>query len=353
MKLFRQEISPNGRTRIYFFNHKIFSYRSRLNYLYYHVRNKLQTDYRWTSFRKYIVADFIANKYFYENFDKPALLKNLDTESLKNITSVLSKYEYLANGGTYWDFLSDTELTTYHNTTLANFFHSIQTKLQDNQYIYIYKDFKLPIYHIEPSVFLDEHGLRKVNTSLVHNEDTIIDAGCFIADSVLIFRKYFPHNHIISFEAAKENYRLAQKTLQLNNIQNVTLENTALGDREGEIYINEYGESATQTLEQKYSDNAIRCPLTTLDNYVKQHNIKKVGFIKVDIEGAEQSFLHGALETIKRDRPIMLISIYHNYSDLVHIKPYIESLNLNYKLSIHKPIECMFSEILLICEPND
>lgn len=355
MKLFKKIISPNGRTRIYFLNHKIFSYRSESKYyfrlLLSSYENLLSSHNNLLKYKKF-VTEFIKNKYFYEHFDKPALLKDLDTESLKIITSVLSKYEYLANGGTHEEFLYDAEMISHQNTVVADFYRGMQIKQQANSGIYICNNMKLPINHFETSVFVDEHGLKKVNTSFIDKGDTIIDVGCFIADSVLIFRKYFPHNPIISFEASNENYQLAQKTAQLNDLQNVTLEKLALGDKEGEIYINTFLGAATKTSEQKDSGQVEVCSLTTLDNYVKKHNIKKVGLIKVDIEGAEQAFLHGALETIKRDRPVMLLSIYHNYSDLMHIKPYIESLNLNYKLSIHKPLDILFTEILLICEPN-
>lgn len=348
MKLFSKTISPNGRIRIYFLKYKIFSFRSTFNYFYmwllsYKALLKYQT----------FISDFIKNKYFYENFDKQNLLKNLDPDSLKAITPVLAKYEYLASGGTCYEFLCDPEITAYNNTVAATFYHSIKTESMGEETVYRYKDYILPINLFETSVFIDEHGLKKVNTSRVHTDDTIIDAGCFIADSALIFRKYFPHNPIVSFEATNENYQLAQKTVTFNALQNITIENIALGDKEGEIYINTYSGGATKTSEQKNSDSAQKCPLTTLDTYVKKHNIKKVGLIKVDIEGAEQAFLRGALETIKRDRPVMLLSIYHNYSDLLHIKPYIESLDLKYTLSIHKPADTLFTEILLICEPNE
>jgi FkbM family methyltransferase len=43
----------------------------------------------------------------------------------------------------------------------------------------------------------------------------------------------------------------------------------------------------------------------TLDNYVTRHNLQ-VGLIKVDIEGYEQKFLAGAVNTIKKQKPIFL-----------------------------------------------
>lgn len=49
----------------------------------------------------------------------------------------------------------------------------------------------------------------------------------------------------------------------------------------------------------------------TLDEYVAQNDIKKVGFIKVDTEGYEFNVLKGGLQTIKSCRPIMLLETLH------------------------------------------
>ena len=47
--------------------------------------------------------------------------------------------------------------------------------------------------------------------------------------------------------------------------------------------------------------------------------------------------MKGALETIKEQKPVLIISIYHNYSDFFEIKPMIEDLNLGYKFKIIEP----------------
>ena len=77
-----------------------------------------------------------------------------------------------------------------------------------------------------------------------------------------------------------------------------------------------------------------------------------MGLIKVDIEGAEQIFLKGAKQTISTQRPILLLSIYHNIDDFFNIKPLIESWDLNYKYKIYRPhIPEIFRDTLLIAEP--
>lgn len=51
-------------------------------------------------------------------------------------------------------------------------------------------------------------------------------------------------------------------------------------------------------------------PVITLDGYCAEHGVERVDFIRMDIEGAEQKALEGALTLIDRDRPHVLLEIH-------------------------------------------
>jgi FkbM family methyltransferase len=203
-------------------------------------------------------------------------------------------------------------------------------------------DYKLPINHFEPSVFFHQHGMGLLKTLHSIGDKAIIDVGCFIADSVLVFRKKFPDNTIYSFEPNHNTYELAKKTLVLNRLNKVVIEPFGLGEKL---------ETVSMHGQQIVIDGEVKgAKVDTLDNYVACHNLQ-VGLIKVDIEGYEQKFLAGAVNTIKEQKPILLLSIYHNYDDFYHIKPMIESWNIGYKFDFFKGIDKWCSaEILLLCE---
>ena len=65
----------------------------------------------------------------------------------------------------------------------------------------------------------------------------------------------------------------------------------------------------------------------------------KVTFIKLDIEGSEMEALRGAEKIIRRDKPRLAVSIYHEPQDYFEIPFYIRELVPEYKLYIrhHKP----------------
>lgn len=74
----------------------------------------------------------------------------------------------------------------------------------------------------------------------------------------------------------------------------------------------------------------------------------------MDIEGAEWDAVHGAVETIKKFRPILLLSIYHTPTDFFQIKPFIEKLGCNYRFVVRKLVpESFIAELMLIAYPCD
>ena len=176
----------------------------------------------------------------------------------------------------------------------------------------------------------------------------IVDVGGYIGDSAVLLQEYTECN-INSFEAISSNYQLMLETIKLNNAQKVIPIKKALGckNEKVKIYNNASGSTMAFELEGR---NFEEVEVITLDDFVRENRLE-IGFIKVDIEGFEMEFLKGALETIKTQKPTMLISIYHQASDFFGIKPFLESLNLGYTFKIHKPIDWSVSgETVLFCE---
>lgn len=198
--------------------------------------------------------------------------------------------------------------------------------------------------------------LEQATLDKIQDKD-IIDVGGFIGDSAIIFEREFTRKKVHSFEATKTNYNLMLKTLELNNSKRIIPINKGLGAKEESLEISVMGSGSTmnESVAKWYGATKIeQAEIITLDSYVEKHNIE-VGFIKVDIEGFEQEFLKGAMETIKTQKPAMLISIYHNADDFFNIKPLIESWDLGYRFKIHRATDGVsFSvETALYCEVVD
>jgi FkbM family methyltransferase len=112
--------------------------------------------------------------------------------------------------------------------------------------------------------------------------------------------------HVICFEPVFKNFEVLQKNLE--TYSNVELHNLGLSDRD---------QTATfefQTLKcghTKQVEEFVPNPefeqhtgeLTTLDRF----NFESVDWIKIDVEGFENAVLDGSRDTIKRNRPWLLI----------------------------------------------
>ena len=73
----------------------------------------------------------------------------------------------------------------------------------------------------------------------------------------------------------------------------------ALGSSEGFSQIDDYSKLGA----------SIGVEMTTLDSFVSKHGLSSIGAIKVDIEGMEPEFFAGAINSIKRFRPTILLEV--------------------------------------------
>lgn len=220
---------------------------------------------------------------------------------------------------------------------------------------YAYKQYLLPINRFEPSVFYFKHqmGVLK-NLDILKNKD-FLDVGGFIGDSALVFTEY-TNGKIYSFEAGSKNFENMLKTLKLNHSVNIFPYNVGLGSREETVTLriakSGTGSKIVDPAELTDTDEFENISITTLDNFVKDKDLD-IGLIKVDIEGFEQEFLKGAEKTIRKFRPVLLLSIYHNAYDFFYIKKKVEDWHLGYSFTVSHPCDgSLFTDTLLICEPS-
>ena len=172
-----------------------------------------------------------------------------------------------------------------------------------------------------------KHGLATCNEKIlehIRNHD-IFDLGAYVGDSALILSEYTNHT-VFSFELSHKTASKFREIMQKNDVKNVVLTEMGISDTKQEIYFSDTGKLNSGA----GSTGTTKAILTTVDNEVDRLQAK-VGFIKADLEGYGLKAIHGAIETIKRYRPVISIGIYHNYEELFEIKPFMEK---NVEISI-------------------
>ena len=64
--------------------------------------------------------------------------------------------------------------------------------------------------------------------------------------------------------------------------------------------------------------------------------------------------IQGALETIKSQKPVLVIAIYHQPEEFYELKPFLEQLNLGYKFRMRRSCFCnLLYELVLIAYPEE
>ncbi len=281
-----------------------------------------------------------------------ALISGLDNESKNTVSDIIHRMEVISDGNkSLRDIFSQREQDEF--VRMNDEFKSKIVKLNDN--LYYYNGYYLPVNQFDSSVFYSKYAIDELTTlDSVRNKD-IIDAGGYVGDTALLFSSYTDKS-IHVFEASPSNMDIIRETIRLNQLENIVPVSKALGEKSGTATFSLGERNSCNSLVERpgYNyPNHIEVPVITLDDYVRENNLE-VGLIKVDIEGGEQLLLKGAVETIRTQHPILLISIYHSANDFFEIKPMIEKMCDKYTFRIIKPANsAIVIETILLAEVRD
>lgn len=155
--------------------------------------------------------------------------------------------------------------------------------------------------------------------------DVFVDVGAYIGDTTMEYITQYGkdcYTTIYCYEITENS--ISTLVQQTQNFDNIIVKPKAVSNENGVAYFlpSQVDASANQTTE--FSPYTIPC--VTLDDDIPQ----PITLLKMDIEGDEFKALQGCQNHIQKDKPTLLISIYHGYQDYVRIPKYIYSLNKEY-----------------------
>jgi FkbM family methyltransferase len=272
------------------------------------------------------------------------LKRGLDHQSCQEIDQYLYRVIFATFADQTNTFINRSHWNYILNPTECN---SYKTIVDFPDYKKIIKDFGLSFDDISGLTY--NNGLSyipKEVTDQLAGKD-FIDGGSFTGDSVLSFVKYNPRN-IYCFEPGKENFSKLNTNIKKHNWNNVVPIPQGLGIARERLHITGTKGSG---LKVSRESNGVGVDIVDIDFFVTQHNLK-LGLIKLDVEGFEWNVIQGSLESIKKYKPILLISIYHNPHDFFEIKPFIEQMEIGYQFLVRKIVPAVpYRETILICYP--
>lgn len=187
----------------------------------------------------------------------------------------------------------------------------------------------LNYYDVAHAFYLTEYEKNGFNPE---NGMTILDCGAAHGDTTVMFHTLYPDSLIYSFEFGDIQFSNLKKNLSINNIEKVVPVLAFLYSDSGKHFLN----SDYKIVDTEFSDGEKNCEMETIaiDDYVEMKGIEKIGLIKFDIEGGEQAALQGAIKTIKKDKPLLYVPIYHLHNDIYEIPKFLHELDMPMEFSL-------------------
>jgi len=156
-----------------------------------------------------------------------------------------------------------------------------------------------------------EPATSKLIKDVIHSGDTGIDLGANIGYfTILMANLVGSSGKIFSFEPAPLNFKILQKNVQQNHLENVVLEQSAVGDTDGKIklYLSNTNSGwhkvfPTQFIDYEVSEKNIDVNIFSLDKIFAN---KKIDFIKMDVDGLEHLILLGGEKVLSQVESVLI-----------------------------------------------
>jgi FkbM family methyltransferase len=173
-----------------------------------------------------------------------------------------------------------------------------------------------------------EPHIMNVMARIVHPDHVCLDIGANIGALTLVLADLARKGVVHSFEPSSINSRFLALNIRRNGRRNAHAHAIGLGaapgralftnlvGMEGCSFVNPPGQPVETIvasawgsgIEQKSEEVTI----DTLDNWMARTKLRRVDFVKMDVEGFELSVLDGGRDTFARHRPKMIIELNRN-----------------------------------------
>lgn len=177
--------------------------------------------------------------------------------------------------------------------------------------------------------------------------DAIIDGGACTGDTASVFSNAVgPTGIVYAFDPVQEHVDLLEFNIKQFPYKNVVIMPFGISSK------NTYAKPvSTKEMSPGFRVGKSRVPLRSIDHLVSTGEIKRVDYIKLDVEGSELAALKGATESLRKLKPKLAVSLYHNPNDLFELILYIRDQFPFYDLYLdHYTIH--YDETVLYCLPK-
>ena len=217
--------------------------------------------------------------------------------------TILTKY--------YFPYLLPSKGTRKISTLKYNIKMDLDLNEYLQSYLYFFGSYELPT--------------LKLIKRLLKPSDMILDIGANVGYTSLTFAKFInDKGKIFSFEPEKKNYNTFLKNIKLNKFNNIYPHKLAVADENKSIklYLSKSendGIHSTLLHTDTLSENYEEVEAVKMDDFVKNNNITKVNFVKIDVEGAEIDVINGMKQVMSDNQPVIILELVESLQKLKNL----------------------------------
>lgn len=145
--------------------------------------------------------------------------------------------------------------------------------------------------------------------NILRHGEWVLDVGANVGHISLLLADRVGPSHIMAFEPSPTAFKRLTENWRTNGWDTGLLVQAAVGDRTGWTYVDD---TACPTTTNRVHDVAppgrtVKVPLVRLDDFRERLQGRRVGLLKIDVEGLEPSVFAGACQLLRDDRPRVIM----------------------------------------------
>jgi FkbM family methyltransferase len=142
---------------------------------------------------------------------------------------------------------------------------------------------------------------------------TFVDAGaCYGVYTLAASTIVGTQGRVIAFEPAARAFQVLQRNLELNGVTNVLAYPAALTERQGKAWLYRHPNVGCDSLgrDSSFTEMGEEVAAISLDDVLRRLAVGRVDVMKLDVQGAEELLLRGALATLRVHHPVVIFEVY-------------------------------------------
>lgn len=283
------------------------------------------------------IVDLKNNNFELVKKNKKIIVIKKDFSFKKRFTKLRSEYKQIIEGIRYFDLIFSYAVENTIDLSSNFYINYLGCKIETN--------------------FLQVKEISfAINTYNKHYKlkegDIVFDLGGYHGlYSILASKKIGDLGKVYCFEPDPNNFEICKRNIENNNLKNIILINKAVSDHSGSNLFFKRGHGS-RIVDSSFKSNTkgsmCKIESTSLSDFIREEDLKRIDFIKADIEGSEVELIKDYLEKILPlgIYPAMAIACYHYRKDLNSrtdkiIKALFKENNVRYKIS-NKKHKCVY-----------